>query len=429
MADDNPKKTSLIELLWWPLKAAAAWLWHFLKSPSFLILSMVVFGLSIIAWAFLLFDDHCGNDDGNALWCLVVSRNPPWVLLSGLATVPAVILTWYWKEKHKREDIRIARDGQVTDRFNRAIEQLGNDSQVAVRLGAIYALERIAKDSAKDHWTIVETLSAFLKTRVPLKDLVEDGEAQPHNGAQRVVALDVQAAVRVLARRRAVNEPTMIDLRWTDLTGAELPEARFAGVNLGGSILRRAILNRANLEAANLGGAKLEGAYLKGANLEGAHLRGARLRGVNFKGTNLRGANLERADLEGAILEGANLEQANLEQANLSKAYLEGAHLRGARLARACLAEAFLVATDLQGVDLQEVIGLSRVQLSFALLDLDSRLPAEFADLIPVVPSLTPSPARRRVFSVAWRWLHKGVGDEVTDSKEARDSPDRTSTD
>jgi hypothetical protein len=42
--------------------------------------------------------------------------------------------------------LQISREGQVTDRFTRAVDQLGHP-EVDVRLGGIYALERIAKDS------------------------------------------------------------------------------------------------------------------------------------------------------------------------------------------------------------------------------------------------------------------------------------------
>ncbi|MGH3218423.1 MAG: hypothetical protein ACRDPY_06785 [Streptosporangiaceae bacterium] len=38
----------------------------------------------------------------------------------------------------------------MTDRYTKAIEQLGHD-KLDVRIGGIYALERIARDSAKGH--------------------------------------------------------------------------------------------------------------------------------------------------------------------------------------------------------------------------------------------------------------------------------------
>jgi hypothetical protein len=57
---------------------------------------------------------------------------------------------------------RLTLQGQITDRYTKAIEQLGSD-KLDVRLGGIYALERIAKDSERDHPTVVEVLSAFVR--------------------------------------------------------------------------------------------------------------------------------------------------------------------------------------------------------------------------------------------------------------------------
>ncbi|HXT93389.1 MAG TPA: hypothetical protein VN714_29505 [Trebonia sp.] len=47
-------------------------------------------------------------------------------------------------------------------------EQLGSD-RLDVRLGAIYALERIMIDSERDHPTIVEVLAAFVREHCPKK--------------------------------------------------------------------------------------------------------------------------------------------------------------------------------------------------------------------------------------------------------------------
>lgn len=56
--------------------------------------------------------------------------------------------------------MRISREGQVTERFTRAVDQLGSE-HLDVRLGAPYALERIAHDSATDRRTIGEILTAY----------------------------------------------------------------------------------------------------------------------------------------------------------------------------------------------------------------------------------------------------------------------------
>ena len=49
-----------------------------------------------------------------------------------------------------QQNLVVTQEKQVTERFAKAIEQLGSEN-IHVRLGAIYALERIAKDSDKDY--------------------------------------------------------------------------------------------------------------------------------------------------------------------------------------------------------------------------------------------------------------------------------------
>ena len=61
-----------------------------------------------------------------------------------------------------RRTFELTEQGQVTDRYTKAIEQLGSD-KLAVRIGGIYALERIARDSARDHPAVMEVLTAFIR--------------------------------------------------------------------------------------------------------------------------------------------------------------------------------------------------------------------------------------------------------------------------
>jgi hypothetical protein len=53
-----------------------------------------------------------------------------------------------------RRTFVLTEQGQVTDRYTKAIEQLGSD-KLDVRIGGIYALERVACDSARDHPTVM----------------------------------------------------------------------------------------------------------------------------------------------------------------------------------------------------------------------------------------------------------------------------------
>src|SRR4029453_12015946 len=62
--------------------------------------------------------------------------------------------------------LRVSREGQLTDRYTKAVDQLGSD-HLDVRVGGIYALERIARDSPPDRATIEEVLTAYLRGHAP----------------------------------------------------------------------------------------------------------------------------------------------------------------------------------------------------------------------------------------------------------------------
>ena len=62
-------------------------------------------------------------------------------------------------DQWQRRTYELTEQGQVTDRYTKAIEQLGSTT-VDVTIGGIYSLERIARDSPSDHPTVMEVLTA-----------------------------------------------------------------------------------------------------------------------------------------------------------------------------------------------------------------------------------------------------------------------------
>jgi hypothetical protein len=215
----------------------------------------------------------------------------------------------------------LSREGQVTDRYTKAIEQLGS-GQLAVRIGGIYALERVARDSAKDHPTVMEVLAAFIREPPYPVSQVRGGA----DGGLMRLWPDVQAALTVIGRRDTTRDVRLIDLSDADLARAYLREANLHAA------LPRANLTGANLADADLADAKLTEADLTGARLTDANLTGADLADANLFGADLTGANLADANLFGANLTGANLTGANLADANLFGADLTGADLADANL-------------------------------------------------------------------------------------------------
>ncbi|MBC1193112.1 pentapeptide repeat-containing protein [Microcystis aeruginosa BLCCF108] len=294
---------------------------------------------------------------------------------------------------NSQAEMQLTQQRLITERFSKAVEQIGSGKEEVV-IGGIYSLERIAKDSPKDQWTIMEVLTSYIRKNSPipsnkrqLKPEAEEREKTPEKLPS--VSIPVQAALTVIGRRKGDNlaETTdsnkikILDLSRTNLRGANLNRANLNRAslhlaNLNGAFLEEANLdganlNRANLNGANLDGAKLIGANLIGANLNGANLNGANLNGANLIGAKLIGANLNGANLNGAFLIGAflieaNLEEANLNGANLNGASLNGAFLRGAFLIGANLNGASLNGAFLRGAFLNGAEGLNPEQIKSA---------------------------------------------------------------
>ena len=163
--------------------------------------------------------------------------------------------------------VEVAKEGQITERFTRAIDQLGSE-KMAIRLGGIYALERIAKDSEKDHWQVMEVLAAYVRENSPSD--WSPGTPQ----AFSPIPFDIQAILEVLGRRNTEYENPkqrlnlrMTDLRAAELEGADFRRADFRLANLHNVYFKDADLSEAKLFQANIENASLEGTDLRGANL------------------------------------------------------------------------------------------------------------------------------------------------------------------
>lgn len=174
--------------------------------------------------------------------------------MGGLFFFVTAFFTW--------RNIQISEEKQVSERFSKAVEQLGSD-QIQVRLGGIYSLERLAKDSPHDHWTVMEVLTAFIRETSSVNRDAHLTEEQ-----RSPVTTDVQAALTVIGRRNTTSESgnQKLDLSKINLRRADLEEAD----------LEEADLSEANLSEANLNGANLFRADLSGSILLATDLRDTR---------------------------------------------------------------------------------------------------------------------------------------------------------
>jgi hypothetical protein len=84
-------------------------------------------------------------------------------ILGGAALLSGLYFTW--------RTLQVNREGQITERFTRAIDQLGKiengQKLFEIRVGGIYALERIARESQEDYWPIMQILTAYVRQNAP----------------------------------------------------------------------------------------------------------------------------------------------------------------------------------------------------------------------------------------------------------------------
>jgi uncharacterized protein YjbI with pentapeptide repeats len=337
----------------------------------------------ILAWVLippLLYRNVAGSDDAR-LKAITDTRT---ALLAGLVGVGALGTFWLNSRVYRitARTLQVTERGQVTDRYSKAIEQLGS-ATLDVRLGGIYALEQIAEESDRgeeDQVTITEVLSAFVRVhsdpffqyKASWGKAAEGAnttvEEQRQKAAEYVAELDrppvdVQAALTVLGR---LPIRFLITSRWADLTRAWLLKADLRGANLTGARLREATLSGADLRGATLRDARLHGANLSKANLDGADLTEADLTHANLTGAWLSKATLIDVDFNKATLIDARLGEANLTRADFSESNLIKAAFFGANLTEA----------NFEGANLTKATGLTVDQLNATDGDETTQLPA-----------------------------------------------------
>ncbi|GAA2803449.1 pentapeptide repeat-containing protein [Saccharopolyspora taberi] len=277
-------------------------------------------------------------------------------LITGLATAAALIFTAISVAATRdqititREQAATAQEGQLTDRFTKAVEQLGAE-KLEVRVGGVYALERIARDSPRDHPAVMDVLTAFIREHPPASPFVTN-----EYGSYPLIAADLRAASVVIGRREATHDSESgLLLLGAPLAGTDFNSAQLAYVSLIDADLTSATIVGTDLTNADLTGADLTNADLSNTDLSNANLTSADLTGANLTDAKLNLASLAGANLEGARLERADLTSADMTNANLTNADFWSAYLRGADFTGTNR-----TGTNLDGANITGAIGLPR---------------------------------------------------------------------
>ena len=238
-----------------------------------------------------------------------------------VALLGAPFLIWSTVLKH--QTLRYQKEGHITDRINKAVEQLGaektvkvpsadgdksierSEPNIEVRIGAILSLERIAQDSTKhdkgrDHVRVMEILCAYVRHNAPRAKDDNGTDAPPQR-------LDIQKVLDVIKRRGRLGrdieaqERYRLDLRETDLRGYDLSRGDFVGAVFWRSNFASASFAETDLTATRLEQCVLDSVNFFKAKLHGTNLNFAQVRNSStFSGLNL--ANIESVFVEAAIL-------------------------------------------------------------------------------------------------------------------------------
>ncbi|MBE7385200.1 MAG: pentapeptide repeat-containing protein [Leptolyngbya sp. SIO1E4] len=224
-------------------------------------------------------------------------------LVQTVATITGGIAI-FWNIILSRKQLAASLDQNITNRFEQAVGYLGSEN-VTVRVGAIYAFERIARDSLKDHWTVMEVLMSFITEKCGHGNIADQDSKSDF-------PRDAQAAILVVGRRKMEFDHlgAIIRLNKVQLSGAIFSYLNFSNAHFIWSDLSGANFFMVDLKGANFYRAKLNKTVFYKASLCDAELIESDLRGADFRECDLTRAKLNRANLREA--KGLSVEQVKL---------------------------------------------------------------------------------------------------------------------
>ena len=256
--------------------------------------AVVVVAIAVTTWLLTIASGaKPGTDQANSRLDAVRTG-----LAAGAGVGAAVGLMLAFRRQHHQEiatDLtnRDATERRITELYTKAVEQLGSD-KAPVRLGGLYALERLAQDNPAHRQTIVNVICAYL--RMPFSSPASTSEPGPEaTEEQGEPATEMETKtdeiddtwqqerqVRLTAQRILAEH--LRDDRTKDQRPTDPPSPRFwpgIRLDLAGATLIDFNLEHGVTADANFGGATFSGyAVFGGATFGGV----ANFGGVTFSG-------------------------------------------------------------------------------------------------------------------------------------------------
>lgn len=235
--------------------------------------------------------------------------------LGGLALVVTLAITGYQANESRKssdetqlsasESLDLARQGQESERFSKAVEQLGaanKDGSPAtdVRTGGLFSLMRIALDAETHRQPALLVVAAYVTNNFepPPAPRPHGCQSKAFKSQRRDVTTALRFVLYRIAGKLAPGDLFGLrgaDLRGLALDGLDLSRFNLSGVKFQDAYLVRAHFHKARLSSANFSRACLNGADFTSAALHGASFLGAELKGARFTRAGLAQASLSKA--------------------------------------------------------------------------------------------------------------------------------------
>ncbi len=310
------------------------------------------------AWVLVVLLWHFGNDilayDTNAIDNSIK-------YLGGILALPAALWTVYVAV----QQILISRENQFATLFSNSIKQLGTplasesaeqtpkakSSSFDVRIAGIYGLERVARDSSRDHWPIMEILCRYVRQN-HRAEKVDSGTTTSIDQLKSLPEppFDLETAMIALGRRSRTKVALEVELRNESLRDIKA---------------RRLALNEQQAEEDDRAFDEIDESFR--LKFDGSDLRKLKLwhcdfshglfqkcdmRGIVFWGCDLSDTKFSDSLLSGAIFFDCSLDRAIFSNNDLSHAQLSKVTLRGTRFYEPVnVSSTSVFDTDLEQVD------------------------------------------------------------------------------
>jgi hypothetical protein len=168
-------------------------------------------------------------------------------LAAGAGAGAAIGLLLAFRRQHHSEVATVlsehdAEERRITELYTKAVEQLGSD-KAAVRLGGLYALERLAQDYASHRQSIIEVFCAYLRMPYTVPDEVSGADEKRTSHEEQQVR---QAAHSILTRHlRASTTLAGTEAQFWDDIDLDMTDATLVDWNFHGCHARQAVFIRA----------------------------------------------------------------------------------------------------------------------------------------------------------------------------------------